>query len=89
MARLIRLNDGTEVEVLHCGASGGYLQIEIPGGIYTVLQLAELFFDQQRTARIAFIFGGVDDIFEGYTGLEAVSFDRYDQAYRVTMRKEA
>ena len=62
--RLI-LNDGTVIEEGRAGLADGFLWLRLPE--FTMQEAAEIAFDPQKTARIEFQYGGMEDVFEGYT----------------------
>ena len=84
----IRLNDGTVHAVNHCGASGGYLHIELKSG-ESVLAVAEEFSDPGKTSSITFSYGAErDTVHEGYIKLSMVIFNDYNQSYSVGLKQE-
>ena len=62
--RLI-LNDGTSIEEGRAGYAQGFLWCYLPN--YTMQQAASLFFDAQKTERIVFQYGEMEDEYTGYT----------------------
>lgn len=62
--RLI-LNDGTIIENGRAGYTEGCLWCYLTG--YTMQQVAMLFLDDSKTARIVFQYGEMEDVYEGFT----------------------
>lgn len=62
--RLI-LNDGTVIEDGRAGLADGFLWLRLPG--FTMQEAAAIAFDPQKTARIEFQYGEMEDVHEGYT----------------------
>ena len=63
--RRLILNDGTELENGEAGYSGNTLWCYVPG--ISIQQAAALFFDREKTAKIVFQYGEMQDVYEGYT----------------------
>lgn len=70
--RLI-LNDGTVIEDGNAGYTQGLLWCHFTG--YTLPQAAMLFFDPTKTARIAFQYGEMEDVHEGFTNCTSINID--------------
>ena len=70
--RKIILNDGTEIPG-ECGYSQGFLWCWFTG--YTMQQAAYLFFDPSKTSRITFVYGEMQDVYEGYTNCFNLGID--------------
>lgn len=63
--RRLILNDGTELENGEAGYSDNTLWCYVPG--ISMQQAAALFFDQEKTAKIVFQYGEMQNVYEGYT----------------------
>ena len=63
--RRLILNDGTTIENGQAGYSQGFLWCYFTG--YTMQQAASLFFDSEKTARIVFQYGEMEDEYNGFT----------------------
>ena len=70
--RLI-LNDGTIIEDGGAGYSQGLLWCYFTG--YTLPQAAALFFNPEKTARIVFQYGEMEDVHEGFTTCTNINID--------------
>lgn len=81
--RLI-LNDGTVIENGRAGYAEGCLWCYITG--YTMMQAAALFLDAEKTARIVFQYGEMQDEYEGYTNCVNIQID-VDGEVSVCMKK--
>jgi len=69
----IVLNDGTIIPDGRVGYAEGFLWCYLTG--YTLGQAATLFFDTNRTAKITFVYGEMQDIYEGFTSPFHISTD--------------
>ena len=86
MTRKIVLNDGTEIDGGTAGiSSGGGLWIYFTG--YTMMQAAMMFLDPQKTAKITFIGGDSEAVYEGYTNCVNMSLDETGQ-FHICMTRE-
>ena len=83
--RLI-LNDGTVIENGRAGYSQGFLWLFLTG--YTLPQAAGLFFDAEKTAKIIFQYGEMEDEYDGYTSCIRLLIDN-DGLVSVCMEKGA
>lgn len=63
--RQLVLNDGTIIEDGEAGYSQGFLWLWFTG--YTLQQAAAVFFYAEKTARITFQYGEMEDTYEGFT----------------------
>ena len=70
--RKIILNDGTEIPG-ECGYSQGFLWCWFTG--YTMQQAASLFFDSGKTSKIIFVYGEMQDVYEGFTNCVSLGID--------------
>ncbi len=82
--RLI-LNDGTIIEGGRAGYTHGCLWCYFTG--YTMPQAAALFFNPEKTARIVFQYGEMEDVHEGFTTCTNISVDIVDGTVSVCMIK--
>ena len=82
--RKLILNDGTVIEDGTCGQADGVLWCYLPDG--DIRQAFALFSDPEKTARIRFIYGEMEDVYEGYTDLTAIAAGQ-DGEIRVQLRK--
>lgn len=62
--RLI-LNDGTEIENGRAGYAEGFLWLRLPD--FTMAEAAMLVLNTEKTARIIFQYGEMQDEYEGFT----------------------
>ena len=83
--RRIILNDGTTLEGGEAGYSQGFLWIYLHG--YTMMQAAMLFFDPEKTARIVFQYGEMENTYEGFTNCININID-VDGRLSVCMTRE-
>lgn len=67
------LNDGTTIENGTAGYSKGFLWLYFSG--YTMPQIAMLFCDPTKTARIVFQFGESENTYEGFTVCKSMNID--------------
>ena len=81
----IRLADETEIPVRWCGESGGVLTASILSEL-PFLGVAEVFADAEKTRRIVFEYGGMRDVFEGYTALNLINASAAGE-YLISLRK--
>ena len=63
--RRLILKDQTTIENGECGLSGGRLWCWLPE--FTMAQAAALFFDPEKTDRITFEYGEMQEVYEGFT----------------------
>ena len=70
--RLI-LMDGTTIEDGRAGYSGGFLWLYFSG--YTLPEAALMLFDPNKTGKIAFQYGEMQDDYEGFTVCTSLSID--------------
>lgn len=63
--RRLILNDGTIIAGGQAGCSQGFLWCYING--YTMQQAASLFFNSEKTAKIVFQYGEMEDEYNGFT----------------------
>ena len=71
--RRLILNDGTTIEDGVAGYAEGFLWLRFPG--YTMQQAALLFFDPNKTARIIFQYGEMQDEYNGFTTCRTLTMD--------------
>ena len=71
--RRIILNDGTRLEGGEAGYSQGFLWIYLHG--MTMMQAAMLFLNPEKTAKIVFQYGEMQDEYEGYTSCININID--------------
>ena len=69
----IILNDGTEINSGLVGYSDGFLWCYLTG--YTMQQAAVIFFDEEKTEKIVFVYGAESDKYEGFTVCRTISID--------------
>lgn len=67
------LNDGTEIPNGLAGYSEGFLWCYLTG--YTMQEAANLFFDDQKTSKIVFVYGAEQDVYEGFTVCININID--------------
>lgn len=67
------LKDNTTIENGNAGYSDGFLWLWFDG--YTLQQAATLFFDATKTARIAYQYGEMEDVYEDYTTCRSLMTD--------------
>lgn len=80
--RLI-LNDAVTIENGLAGYSDGYLWLYFTG--YTLQHAAELFFNQELTAKIVFEYGEMSDTYTGFT--ECTGLQITDGMVSVSMKR--
>lgn len=73
MGQRLILNDGTVIEDGRAGYAQGFLWCYFSG--FTIQQAAMLFFDPEKTAKIVFQFGEMEDTYEGFTNCTTVTID--------------
>lgn len=84
--RSLILNDGTVIEGGSAGMSSeGNLWLWFTG--YTMAQAAMMFLDPEKTARIIFRGGDVEDVYEGYTNCTNINRDGSGQ-FHICMVQE-
>lgn len=71
--RRIVLKDNTTIENGEAGFSDGFLWLWFDG--YTLQQVALMFFDATKTDRIAFQYGEMEDVYEGFTTCRTLMTD--------------
>ena len=71
--RRLILNDGTEIENGEAGFADGFLWCYITG--YTLPAAASVFFDANKTRRIVFQYGDMEDVYDGYTNCTNLMID--------------
>ena len=81
--RLI-LNDETVIENGSAGFSGGVLWLFVP---LTMQAAAQTFLDPEKTAKIIFQYGEMQDEYEGYTDCTVLNKDVFGNNVNVCMRK--
>ena len=84
--RKIVFSDGTEIADGECGFSNGVLWCYNVGTNF--LQVATQFSDPAKTASITFVYGEMQDVYEGYTDVIAV-MTQFDGTLKVALRKGA
>ena len=82
--RLI-LNDGTVIENGSAGLADGSLWLYV--GVFTMAEAAEVFLNPEKTGRIIFRYGEMEDSYTGYTVCKAMMID-IDGNMSVRMEKE-
>lgn len=75
------LNDGTELNIIRCGASEGILWTVLPG--LTMLEAVAIFSDKAKTSKLE----AFDIEYLDYTELIHISTE-YDGSIKVALRKE-
>lgn len=73
--RRITLNDGTVFDGCTCGMASGVLWCYLQGVTFTNALAA--FTDPQKTSRIVFAYGEMEDTHDGYTTMIAAVDDRH------------
>ena len=63
--RRLILNDGTEIEGGEAGYSNQHLWCFLPG--YSIQEAASIFFDADKTSRIVFQYGEMQDEYNNFT----------------------
>jgi hypothetical protein len=81
--RLI-FNDGTVIEDGSCGYSEGRLWCWVTG--YTMPQAAQVFFDPAKTEQIMFQYGGMEQVYHGFTNCVNLFID-YDGKISACMKR--
>ena len=71
--RQLILNDGTIIENGEAGSSDGILWCYFTG--YTLQEAAAMFFDVGKTSRIKFVYGEMQDEYEGFTNCFNINVD--------------
>ena len=74
--RLI-LNDGTIIEGGRAGYADGFLWLYLTE--ITMMQAAQMFFDQDKTQRIEYQYGEMSDVYEGFTVCRSIISDAEGQ----------
>lgn len=82
--RTIRLNDGTEFEG-NVGYDSGVIWCYVNGK--NITELFPFFSDPAKTQRIEYLYGEMQDVYEGFTVLGAI-MQAEDQT-QIMLRKEA
>lgn len=80
------LNDGTVIENGAAGYAEGHLWIRLPG--FTMQQAANIAFDSNKTQRIVFQYGDMEDVYEGFTTCVNINVN-IDQMASVCLTKGA
>ena len=80
----IILKDGTTIENGKAGYAEGFLWLSLPG--YTMQQAAALAFDDDKTDRIIFHYGEMEDTFDGFTNCVNIMSD-FDGLVSVCFKK--
>ena len=83
--RRIILNDGTTLEGGEAGYSQGFLWLWFHD--MTMMQAFMLFLDPEKTARIVFQYGEMEDTYEGFTNCININID-VDGRLSVCMTRE-
>ena len=71
--RRLILMDGTTIENGEAGYAGGFLWLYFTG--YTIAEAAGIFTDPEKTGRIVFQYGQMEDTYDGYTDCRALNMD--------------
>lgn len=82
--RLI-LNDGVEIENAGAGYADGFLWCYLPG--YSVIQAFPLFSDSEKTKKIIFEYGGMTDVYDGFTIINAII--QGENETKISLRKDS
>lgn len=69
--RRLILNDGTTLERGEAGYAEGFLWCYIPN--FTMQQAASLFLDSDKTEKIIFQYGDMQDEYDGFTNCVSIS----------------
>ena len=81
----IRLNDGTEFDTRWCGESNNLLTTDIISE-QSFLDVVRVFADAEKTSKIVFIHGQLQDEFSGYSKLVVVNGSTTGE-YLIILRK--
>ena len=82
--RRLILNDGTTIEDGQAGCFEGVLWAYLTG--YTLQQASSLFFDTEKTEKIIFQYGEMEDEYNGYTNCFNININ-VDGRVSVGLRK--
>ena len=71
--RRLILKDNTTIENGEAGYAGGFLWLYFKG--YTIAEAAAIFTDPEKTGKIVFQYGQMEDIYEDYTDCRVLNMD--------------
>ena len=82
--RRLILNDGTTIENGDAGKADGSLWLYFSG--YTMQEVADIFFDADKTSKIVYQFGDMNAEYDDYTNCVSINIDA-DGNNSVCMKK--